>query len=135
MAYQKNSGGKKVLWIVIAIAAVIAILLAVFIPRMQARRSAPRLSMTSYSGQTQENASEETVTTTASTVDANNRDVKVSGDRALSSAQKKYPDYDFNLEGMKRGKDGTLYYSLEGVDSHGNVEEVQVNALTGEVVS
>lgn len=67
------------------------------------------------------------------TVDSDNPVVQVNMAKATQLAARKYPGYDFELEALRKGANGRFYYQLEGVDSHGNVKDVRVDALSGEV--
>lgn len=66
-------------------------------------------------------------------MDSDNPVVQVNMAKATQLAKQKYPSYDFELEALRKGSDGRFYYQMEGVDSHGNVKDVRVDALSGAV--
>lgn len=138
MAYQKHSNGKgKKVWItlLVIVLIIVAVIVGVMIGRshsgpqnMNYTKGGPTYNAEDFSDTTkQEKATVET------TVDSDNKVVQVNMAKATQLAASKYPGYDFELEALRKGSDGRFYYQLEGVDSHGNVKDVRVDALSGAV--
>ncbi len=141
MAYQKHSkGSSRKIWITILVVVIIiaAVVVGVLVGRSH---SGPQnLNYTNGSGPTHkvEEYTDTTVQEKApveTTVDSDNPTVQVNMGKASQLAKKKYPSYDFEVEALRKGSNGRFYYELEGVDSHGNVKDVRVDALSGAVTT
>ncbi len=135
---KKSHKGRNIAILVIALLVVIGVVLAIFLPKHNndTKDTTEYSYMNDFSTVTDENG--ETVTQESThhttTDDPNNDIVKVDLASALEFVNDAYPDYSFNIEGMSRQKDGNYYYEFEGVDSHGTVKNVLVNAKTGKIV-
>lgn len=138
MAYQKHSkGSSKKIWITVLV--VVIIVAAVVAGVLVGRSHSGPQNLNYTKGGSNHKVEEYTDTTVQekapveTTADSDNPTVQVNMRKATQLAADKYPGYDFELEDLRKGSNGRFYYELEGVDSHGNVKEVRVDALSGAV--
>lgn len=137
MAYQKSSKGRsKKVWISILVVLVIIVAVVVGIMIGRSHSGPTNLNYTKGWDKTVQEGNTTTIqeeATVETTVDEDNPVVQVNMVKANQLANAKYPGYEFELEALRKGADGRFYYQMEGVDSHGNVKNIRVDALSGAI--
>ncbi|MEE1352338.1 MAG: hypothetical protein U0K37_00790 [Acutalibacteraceae bacterium] len=121
---KKSKKSSIALVVIVIIAAVLAAILIPLYSRQQRGTREPTASLTSMTSTESSSRTRPVIPNAA-----------VSGSKAPELAKQSHPDYDFELESAEQDPDGKSYYILEGVDSHGNVLDVKVDAQTGEVIA